>query len=290
MIDTTRPQVVVLGTAQDGGAPQAGCTQTCCEWTRADPERRRLPASLGIIDPLAQKRWIIDCTPDFPEQLHRLNAVSDPSWGLAGVFLTHAHIGHYVGLIHLGKEVMGARGVPVYVMPRMRGFIESDSPWRQLVEQGNISLEPLADGLTIQLTSQVSVTPFEVPHRDEISETVGFKVHGPTRTVAHLPDIDSWAAWEQELGDFLSGLDVAWLDGTFFDSTELPHRDLSKISHPMMVTSLEALSPLPASLRDRVRFTHLNHSNPVINPESPQAAQIIASGAHLAAEGERFPL
>jgi len=283
-----QPFVVVLGTAQDGGFPQAGCTNACCDWARADLSRRRLPACLGVVDPVSQQRWMLDCTPNFPEQLEVLNQVSDPSWGLAGVFLTHGHIGHYVGLIHLGKEVMGARGIPLYVMPRMRSFIESDSPWRQLVEQDHVRVHPLSHGGEVVLNERIRITPFEVPHRDEISETVGFRVSGPGRSIIHLPDIDSWDAWQGDVSTLLSGVAVAWLDGTFYDDSELPHRNLAAISHPFMVDSLAHFQGLPKDLRSRIRFTHLNHSNPAANPESEQAGQVRSSGHHIAVEGEMY--
>ncbi|HEX8154507.1 MAG TPA: hypothetical protein VF698_15340 [Thermoanaerobaculia bacterium] len=82
--------VEVLGIAQDGGYPQAGCTRPDCvdAWRR--PAKRRLVASLAIVDPQSHELWIVDATPDFPEQWQR--AGGRP---LTGILLTHAHIGHY---------------------------------------------------------------------------------------------------------------------------------------------------------------------------------------------------
>ena len=99
--ESTDPFVVVLGIAQDGGFPQAGCRRECCAASRGRPESRRLVSSLAIIDPAANRRWIIDCTPDFPEQLHRLyDALPVDEFSQStGLLLTHAHVGAYPGLI-----------------------------------------------------------------------------------------------------------------------------------------------------------------------------------------------
>jgi pyrroloquinoline quinone biosynthesis protein B len=285
-----RPFVMVLGTAQDGGFPQAGCQDDLCNWARKDSSRQRLAACLAIVDPLTQERWLVDCTPSFPQQLHALDQVTDPQWPLSGIFLTHAHIGHYVGLVHLGKEVMGAQKIPVHVMPRMGAFIQRDAPWKQLVTFDNIRLEGLKDHQAVQLNQRLSITPFLVPHRDEISETVGFLVTGPGASVMHIPDIDSWAQWEVDLAQRLAAVDVAFLDGTFFDGSELPHRALASISHPFLTSSIEFFQDFPVHIRNRIRFTHLNHSNPAVNPQS-QAAQVVRqAGHHIASDGEIFLL
>ena len=130
------------------------------------------------------------------------------------------------------------------------------------------------------------VTPFEVPHRDEISETVGFKVKGPEKTIIHLPDIDSWTAFSSDNTTLMRDVDVAWLDGTFFDANELPHRDLSTISHPLMQESLSYFASLPEPLRRRIRFTHLNHSNPACNPASEATRMVLDAGFCIADENE----
>jgi pyrroloquinoline quinone biosynthesis protein B len=283
------PWVVVLGTAQDGGVPQVGCRRPCCAQPDR-PGRRRSPACLAVVDPRSRQRWIIDCTPAFPEQLARLDKATGQDWGLDGVFLTHAHIGHYVGLIHLGREVMGTDGLPVYAMDRMGAFIRGDAPWRHLVENRHIQLRGLESGVRVELAPSLSVTPLLVPHRDEISETVGFRVDGPNKSVLHIPDIDDWDAWDMDLDALLTDVDAAWLDGTFYNADELPHRDLSVIAHPFIEKSMSRFATLSSDIRERIRFTHLNHSNPACETNGPVAAEIRDAGFGIAVEGEHFPL
>ena len=290
------PWLVVLGNVQDGGAPQAGCTRACC----SDPDIRRHVACLGIVDPQTGQRWIIDATPDFADQLRELDRIAPvkgatkgnafSSAGLAGILLTHAHIGHYTGLMYLGYEVMGASGVPVWAMPRMKAYLSSNGPWEQLVALGNISLMELRAGEPVRLNRRLVVTPVLVPHRNEYSETVGFRIDGPGRSALYIPDIDKWERWERRIEDLLAEVDVAWLDGTFYADGELSGRSMEAMPHPFIVESLQRLGALPAIQRDKVRFIHLNHTNPALRAGSEARAAIEAAGFHVAEEGQRFLL
>jgi pyrroloquinoline quinone biosynthesis protein B len=261
----TSPYTLVLGIAQDGGYPQAGCNRPDCMAAWRDPKLRQRVSSLAIVDPQSHQRWIIDATPDFPSQLASLDAAAPRATGaplLDGILLTHAHIGHYLGLAHLGREVLGAHSIKVYAMPRMREFLQHNGPWDQLVRLQNIELVPIEDGVPIALNARITVTPLRVPHRDEYSETVGFLIRGPSRSILWLPDIDKWEKWTTPLESILARVDVAYIDGTFYDASELPGRDLREIPHPLMTETLSRLANSP--LRAKVRFIHLNQSNPLL--------------------------
>ena len=288
----TRPFLVVLGTGQDAGIPQAGAFAHP-GWK--DASQQRLVTCLGIVDPATGQEWMIEATPDFRVQYYRLHGAggAGPEMDLAGIFLTHAHIGHYTGLMFLGHESMSAPGIPVHVMPRMQAFLEHNGPWSQLVHYGNITLQSLADGEAVVLTGGVRVTPFLVPHRQEYSEVVGFRIDGPETSVLFLPDIDSWEEWESEgilIEDLIAGVDVAYLDGTFFDNGEIPGRDMSGFPHPFIARSMHRFSELPLSEREKIRFIHLNHTNPAQFPGSSARAMIRQHGMGVAEEMERLPL
>lgn len=280
---STAPYALVLGIAQDGGYPQAGCNRPDCVAAWHDPKLRRRVASLAIIDPQSQQRWIIDATPDFPSQLRTLDEIAPRAQSsplLDGILLTHAHIGHYLGLAQLGREVLGAHSSRVYAMPRMRDFLEHNGPWDQLVHLHNIELMPLEDGVEIALNERIHVTPLRVPHRDEYSETVAFLIRGPSRSVLWLPDIDKWERWSTPLESVLGRVDVAYTDGTFYDAGELPGRDLREIPHPLMTETLARLAASP--MLAKVRFIHLNQSNPLLRRTNPKVA--------VARDGERAGL
>ena len=209
---------------------------------------------------------------------------------LDGILLTHAHTGHYSGLIHLGREAIGARNVPVWAMPRMQTFLTANGPWSQLVSLENIRLRPLTHNTPVALNSRIRVTPFTVPHRDEFSETVGFRITGPQRTVIYIPDIDKWGRWSQQIEDVIRSADRAYLDGTFFANGEIPGRDMSLIPHPFIAESLSRFTGLSVTERNRVRFIHLNHTNPALSPDSAEARIIRRAGCAVAVQGERFGL
>lgn len=282
-------ELLVLGIAQDAGMPQLG-HPTDPAWQ--DPAQRRLASSLALIDHRHGTRYLIEATPDLREQLQRLDQYvpsSQPGLGIDGIFLTHAHIGHYAGLMFLGRESAGTREVPVYAMPRMAAFLRDNGPWSQLVALRNIELRALADGQPTALAEGLSVTPRLVPHRDEYSETVGFSIAAPGARVLFLPDIDSWEAWAAagvHIEAQIAAHDLLYLDATFHDDHELPGRDMSQIPHPRMVASMDRFDALPAAHRQRLRFIHLNHSNPARDQSSAASAQIAARGYRVAAEGD----
>ena len=286
------PYVVVLGVAQDGGYPQTACSRECCRAAWDDPERRGHIAALGLVDPASGDRFLVDATPDLREQLRMLDEAAPVAdgHGISGILLTHAHVGHYLGLARLGHEVMGAWDVPVYAMPRMREFLSSSGPWDQLIRLRNIALRPLADDIPVALTPQLTVTPVQVPHRDEYSETVGFRIAGPERTVLYIPDIDKWERWDVSLEAALGDVQVAYLDGTFFAEGEIDRRDASEIPHPLIRETMERLASLPDAERAKVRFIHLNHTNPALDPASEASRAIRAAGFQVAVEGERVGL
>jgi len=280
------PYIVVLGIAQDGGAPHAACTKECCINKWDNPKLHNQVSSIGIVDPSTNEVWMIDATPDFSLQLNRLTM--DQKRVFKGVFLTHAHIGHYTGLMHLGREVMGAKEIPVYAMPKMEQFLTSNGPWSQLVDLNNIDIKDLQHDTTIELNDNLSITPFIVPHRDEFSETVGYKINGPNKSLIFIPDIDKWEKWSQNIEDVVNDNDFSLLDGTFYDINELPGRDMSKIPHPFIVESIETLDNVNS--KSGVHFIHLNHTNPALNRYSDARKMIKTSGFNVAKRNQKFHL
>ena len=282
-----RPYVVVLGIAQDGGAPHAGCEKSCCIelWESGKKEK---VSSIGIVNPLTKQSWLFDATPDFPSQYRILT--ENHNTELVGIFLTHAHMGHYTGLLHLGREVMGKKNVPVYVMSRMKRFLETNGPWSQLVTLKNINLKLIENNKYIKIGEQLFVEPFLVPHRDEYSETVGYRIIGNEKSLAFIPDIDKWEKWHGSIFQLVLNTDILLIDGTFYSQNEIPHRNMAEIPHPFIIESMETLSELNSENRNKIHFIHFNHSNPAIKDNSPAYHTIKSKRFNLAREGDRFNL
>ncbi len=276
------PELIVLGVAQDAGHPHVGCRQPCCLPAWSHPGAGHRVSCLGLID--GAQGWLIDATPDLAAQL---NVLLSRGAALSGVLLTHGHLGHYTGLGWLGREGLGAAGVPVHAMPEMCRLIRDNAPWEQLIRLNNITLRQAAAGQGIALSDRLLVTPLPVPHRAEYTETVGYRITGPRRSALYIPDVDVWWPGIEPL---LAGVDLAFLDGTFFTAAEAHNRDPSEVPHPPISTSIERFASLPDEVRARIRFIHLNHSNPALDPDSPQAAAIRAAGMSVATEGESHEL
>ncbi|UTW61607.1 pyrroloquinoline quinone biosynthesis protein PqqB [bacterium SCSIO 12741] len=285
------PSILVLGTAQDAGSPQAGCYKECCRelWVGGHPPRR--VTSLGLRDGKG-KYWMFEASPDFPAQMSQMSPwLGQPKIQLpAGIFLTHAHIGHYTGLMHLGREVYGAQEIPVYTMPRMAEFIRTNGPWSQLVDLNNIELRLMKADSLLQLSAEISVQPVLVPHRDEFSETVGFKIQGPHKSLLFIPDIDKWSKWGRDLKEEVKKHDWVLIDGTFFSGKELPGRDMAEIPHPSVEESMAYLKGLDSLQKSKVVFIHLNHTNPLWNKSSQEFDQVQKAGYSVAYLGQEITL
>jgi len=276
------PELVVLGVAQDGGHPQAGCAASCCAEAFADPRMGHRIACIGVRT--SAGGWLLDATPDLRWQAHALGVP------LRGVVLTHAHLGHYTGVLQLGPEAWGAQRMPVHAMPGMSGFLLEHQPFASLFDEGTLTLAPLAAEQPVALADGVTLTPWIVPHRGPWSETVALHVQGPGASAVYLPDIDDLDRWERPVADVLEEVDVLWLDGTFYDGSELPHRDLAGIPHPFVTDTMDRLDHLPLRLRQRVHFVHLNHSNPLLDPHSEAHREVLRRGYRVARQGDRLQL
>lgn len=282
--------LIVLGTVQDAGSPHIGCVKNCCSDLFENPGSSRRVVSLGLYDAETGKKYLFEATPDMPEQMKALVRFGpDSGRELAdGIFITHAHIGHYTGLMYLGKEAINSSGVPVYVMPGMNRFLDENAPWNLLIRNGNIAPRLLEKEIRVKLSDSLTVTPILVPHRDELSETVGFLIEGPQKKALFIPDIDKWHLWDRNIIDEIANVDYAFVDATFYSGEEINRRDISQIPHPFIVESLELFSGLSMEERGKIHFIHFNHTNPVLDRESMEAKLVLEQGFRLAEAGAVF--
>jgi len=282
---STETSLIILGTVQDAGSPQIGCKKDCCKNLFLHPDKNRKVVSLGLIDPKNNKKFLFEATPDMPAQLRTLYSFSPGSEKETpdAIFLTHAHIGHYTGLMYFGKEAMNASSIPIYAMPRMKTFLEQNGPWSQLLTNKNILIEGMSDEKEIQLTPNLKITPFTVPHRDEFSETVGYRITGPGKTALFIPDIDKWEKWKTNIIEAIAKVDYAFIDGTFYDAAEINNRDISEIPHPFIIESMKLFKDLAPAEKKKVYFIHFNHTNPLLNKKSRQATEVMKNGFNIAA-------
>ncbi len=284
-------RALILGTAQDGGVPHAGCRKAHCEAARSNPGLRRRSPCLALLDGKRKQSFVIDAGPDFPAQLYDLPHTW-PREGkpVDGIFLTHAHVGHYTGLMHLGRAVMNSSRVPVYCSQQMAVFLRTNGPWSLLVKLGNIELHPIRPGAKIQLTPGLAVEPLSVPHRAEFTDTFAYLVTGPSRRLLFLPDIDRWQQLKPPIDQLIERVNIALLDGTFYSSDDLPGRDMSKIPHPPIAETADLLQKIADRGDRKIIFIHLNHSNLLLDEDRRLLSQLRGRGYDIAEEGMQFDL
>lgn len=283
-------ELVVLGIAQDGGVPHLGCQKDCCISARRDGTRLG-PACLAIVDHRSGATLLVEATPAIEEQLSLLREITGLGnkgrRAIDSILLTHAHIGHYTGLIQFGREVASTDAIDVYCTERMGSFLEQNGPWSQLIELKQIVVTKVEHGFLTEVMPGVKVRAISVKHRDEFSDTVAWRIEGPSKTVLFCPDIDRWDGGVLE--NLIDGVDVCYLDATFYDGRELPGRDLSEIPHPPMVVTMEKLQESALREPGRFRFIHLNHTNPALTDTSIRS-DLENRGFRVAKMGERFGL
>jgi pyrroloquinoline quinone biosynthesis protein B len=274
-------RVHLLGTAQDGGVPHPGCACRNCEAARADPSKRRRVACFAI-EGGDGTVLLVDATPDLREQLEMLaKATGRAPPAVDAIAITHAHAGHYLGLAFLGKEAMHTQKMPVYGTPSVGRFLRGNRPWSHLVEREEIELRTLVPGQPHPFGGCM-VHAFLSPHRGEDTDTVGFEIRGPSRTIVYVSDAD---VLPPPLLERIKAADVAIVDGTFYSASELPNRDILAVRHPFVQESLAQLK----GAKGDVHFTHLNHTNPLLDETSPEFRSLPAR-FHVARDGATFEM
>ena len=282
--------ITILGTAQDGGFPHIGCQKKCCDDFYKGILPKQQVVSLGLVDKESQQKFLFEATPDISTQLADLeknhlktNTIID------GVFMTHAHMGHYAGLLYFGKEALGKKDIPVYAMPKMKEFLSNNGPWSQLVTTQNIVFLNLQKDSIVPLSNALKVTPFLVPHRDEFSETVGYKIEGKTNSALFIPDINKWSLWEKNIVEEVKKVDYAFVDATFFKEGEI-NRPMSDVPHPFIEETVALFENESLATKNKVIFIHFNHTNPALQSNSKERNELELLGFRFATEGQRFKL
>lgn len=277
-------KLMVLGTAQDAGAPQINCKKKCCKnlWENNISEN---VVSLGIIDIKNKKHYLFEATPNITQQWQLISNAAKRDSKMSGIFLTHAHMGHYSGLLSLGKEALNSNSIPVYTLPRFANFLETNGPWKQLISEKNILLKTIKAAVPNYLSEQLKITALIVPHRDEYSETAAYIIQGPNKNALFIPDIDKWERWSKQIESLITSVDYAFIDATFYDQNELKNRNIYEIPHPFVIESIDQLNSLSLKDKNKVYFIHMNHTNPLLDLKSKATKNVISKGYNIARTG-----
>lgn len=278
--------IYTLGIAQDAGFPQAGCTKDCCKESWKYPEKRKMATCLAIVDTVEKKWWMVEATPDFKNQLYLFNQLTKNKYAYLpnGIFITHAHMGHYTGLLQLGRETMNSNKIPVYVLPKLKHYLETNGPWSQLVSLKNIELIELTDKSLKFISNGFDVMAFTVPHRDEFSETAGFNFMLNNKKVVFIPDIDKWQKHSKDVSFIFTDCTLAFIDGTFYKDGELEGRSMKEVPHPFVKESMDLFKHWQSALKSKIYFIHFNHTNPLLKINSKERNEVLLNNFKIAKE------
>lgn len=281
--------IYVLGNVQDAGLPHIGCQHKFCKEKFSEFEEY-FTTSIAVVDPVEKKYILFEASPDIPYQLNYLEKEIFNEFLLPeSIFITHAHIGHYTGLMYFGREALGAKNLIIKVLPKMSNFLKTNGPWSQLVDINNIKIQNLSFGSKTNELRNITVTPIQVPHRDEYSETAGFIIEGRNKKALFIPDIDKWEKWDKNLKQLVYEFDYLLLDATFYDSKEI-NRDITEIPHPLVTETINLLDDLSPEHKNKVYFIHMNHTNLMLDPSSELTKLVINKGFNITRLGLKLSL
>jgi len=286
---TESSYIFILGNTQDAGVPHIGCEQEFCK-NNYNSKESYFATSIAVVEPNLEQYTLFEASPDITAQLNYIsNSLFERFILPTNIYITHAHIGHYTGLMYLGRESLGANGVNVRVLPKMSDFLKNNGPWGQLVKLNNIDLEEIYFEKTSSIFNNIEIIPLQVPHRDEYSETAGYIIKGKNKMALFIPDIDKWEKWDIDLSQLAKEFDFLLIDATFYDSKEI-NRDISEIPHPLVTETIDLLSGLSLENRNKVFFIHMNHTNMMLDPNSELSKLVTSKGFNIARLGQKLYL
>ena len=288
-VNSQSEYIYILGNTQDAGLPHIGCQHPFCE-DSFNVYEEHYTTSVAVVNSDLKKYILFEATPDITFQLNYLKKnIFDEFILPESIYITHAHIGHYTGLMYFGREALGAKDLMVRALPRMSNFLQNNGPWSQLVDINNIKIKEINFGLSTNELSNIMVTPVQVPHRDEYSETAGYIIKGKNKKALFIPDIDKWEKWDRDLSQIAKEFDFLLIDATFYDSNEI-NRDISEIPHPLVTETIALLSGLSIDNRNKVYFIHMNHTNKMLDPDSKLSRLVLSKGFNIARLGQKLYL
>lgn len=288
-VNSQSEYIYILGNTQDAGLPHIGCQHPFCE-DNFNVYEEHYTTSIAVVNSDLKKYILFEATPDITFQLNNLKKnIFDEFLLPESIYITHAHIGHYTGLMYFGREALGSKELIVRVLPRMSNFLQNNGPWSQLVDINNIKIKEINFGSSTKELANINITPVQVPHRDEYSETAGYIIKGKNKKALFIPDIDKWEKWDRDLSQLAKEFDFLLIDATFYNSKEI-NRDISEIPHPLVTETIDLLNGLSIENRNKVYFIHMNHTNMMLDPDSELSKLITSKGFNIARLGQKLYL
>ncbi|WP_251092068.1 pyrroloquinoline quinone biosynthesis protein PqqB [Streptomyces sp. Caat 7-52] len=295
-------RVVLLGTAAGGGFPQWNCACALCAAAR-DGKLPSRTQECAAVSGNGRDWWLLNASPDLRAQLAATPALwpgpGPRQTSVRGVLLTDAEADHVSGLASL----RGAAGLKVYAAPPVRAVLsparaalDRYAPWEwadSLADGGFV----LAGGLVVTAHPMGARIPRYVPAQAPAPA-------GPWVTAYRIEDLASGGvlvyapcvgAWSPALDELCAEADCVLLDGTFFAADEMGTTVRSgagqaALGHLPVTGPDGTLAALARHPRPRRIYTHLNNTNPLLDPGSPARARVAEHGAEILPDGAELVL
>jgi pyrroloquinoline quinone biosynthesis protein B len=293
--------ILVLGAAAGGGLPQWNCGCRNCDDARAGKIPSMTQSSVAVS--LDASSWVVlNASPDIRAQLAANPQMHPPSLRgtpVAAVVLTNGDIDHIAGLLTIREKT----AFDLYATQSGLDIVDSNSVFRVLdpgvVERRRIDLDTAFAPLP-----GLRITPFAVPGKvalflegdtvnvEELGEqTVGLMLEGGGKRAAYIPGCATVPDW---LLDALQGVDLLLFDGTVWNNDEMAQTGTGQKTGARM--GHIAMNGVHGSLvrfegfEARKIYIHINNTNPILQPDGPERAEVLARGWEIAADGMEIRL
>lgn len=213
---------------------------------------------------------------------------------VAAVVVTNGDVDHVAGLLTLRES----SPFTLHGTEAMLATI-AENPIFRVLNPDFVRQEPFALETPFAPVPGLRVTGFAVPGKvplyaegDEVDtkllgeQTVGLRLEASGRTAFYIPGC---AEVTGDLLDRLRGADLLFFDGTVWEDDDMQRTGTGKkkgarMGHMAMNGpdgSIAALSPLSCT---KV-FVHINNTNPVLQPDGPERAAVLAAGWQIGFDG-----
>ncbi|WP_299775026.1 pyrroloquinoline quinone biosynthesis protein PqqB [uncultured Tateyamaria sp.] len=294
-------RLIVLGAAAGGGLPQWNCGCRNCTDARAGVIPRMTQSSVAVS--LDGQAWVVlNASPDIRAQVDACPQMHPPALRgspIASVILTNGDIDHIAGLLTLREKT----AFDVYATSSGLDILRSNSVFGVLdpgiVAQHAVSLETPFEPLP-----GLTVTPFAVPGKvalflegdtlnlEEVGEqTVGLLLESASARAAYVPGCAAIPDW---LIDRLAGVGLLLFDGTVWNNDDMQRTGTgektgARMGHVPLNGELGSLTRL-SEVGGRKVFIHINNTNPILQPDSAERAEVLGKGWEIAFDGMEITL
>lgn len=304
-------RITVLGASAGGGFPQWNCNCRNCAGVRSGTVRAkpRTQSSIFVRGDGADG-VLFNASPDILEQIRSRPSLqparSIRDTAIAGVVLMDGQIDHSTGLFMLRE-----RGValPLWCTDPVEQDLSIGNPVLRVlshfcgVQRHRIALDgspfeiPGAAGLEFRAMPLSSKAAPYSPHRDDPvpGDNIGMLIRDRAsgRSAFYAPGLGEISP---AVFDAMAGADAVLVDGTFWTDDEMitlglskkTARDIGHLPQSGAGGMVEWLDRLPA--RTRRLLIHINNTNPILDEDSPERAELARHHVEVCEDGMEITL